>query len=224
VGRRFSDHPQVVLEWTPLQYRGRGDASWISACLNFRSPDGPAAGDLQILPSNVPMAVLTGHPAAARPALPMLISAMNPEPTGRLRLVSADPDVPMTVDYGYLSTAAVRAALRFGVRTALTLVSSTAFAGATAASPDLDLRTAADDTALDRWIRDRLGTSLHTCGSAPMGSPDDPTTVVDQFGRVHGIDGLRVADTSILPAVPRRGPANTAVLIGEVVADSLRRA
>lgn len=223
VGRRFSDHPQVVLEWTPAAYPGRGNASWISAALNFRSPDGPAAGDLQILPSNVPMAVLTGHPVAARPALPLLISAMSPEPTGRLGLVSTDPDVPMTVEYGYLSTEAGRAALRNGARTALALVTGPAFAGRTGAPPDLDPRTADDDAALDRWIRDRLGTSLHTCGTAPMGSPDDPTTVVDQFGRVHGIDGLRVADTSILPAVPRRGPANTAVLIGEMIADSLRR-
>lgn len=223
VGRRFSDHPQVVLEWTPRDYRGRGDASWISACLNVRSPAGPSAGDLQILPSNVPMAVLTGQAAAATPALPVLISAMNPEATGRLRLVSAEPDVPMTIEYGYLTTAKGRAALRAGVRTALALVMSAAFAGATAGPPDLDPRTAADDTALDAWIRGRLGTSLHTCGTAPMGSPDDPASVVDQFGRVHGVEGLRVADTSILPAVPRRGPANTAVLIGEIVADSLRR-
>ena len=101
-------------------------------------------------------------------------------------------------------------------------MSSTACAGVTGGPPDLDHRTATDDTALDRWIRNRLGTSLHTCGTAPMGSPDDPRTVVDQFGRVHGIDGLRVADTSI-PAVPRRAPANTAVLIGEMVVDALRR-
>jgi len=45
---------------------------------------------------------------------------------------------------------------------------------------------------------------------------------VDQAGRVHGIDGLRLADTSILPAAPLRGPANTAVLIGEIVAHALR--
>src|SRR6478735_8294737 len=53
------------------------------------------------------MAVLTGQPAEARPTLPVLFSAMNPEPTGHRRLASADPDVPMTIEYGYLSTAAV---------------------------------------------------------------------------------------------------------------------
>lgn len=227
VGSRFSDHPQVVLEWTPKDYRDRGDASWISACLNVGSSGGTASGDLQILPSNVPMRVLTGQPTAAgssaKPTLPVLISAMNRDPTGRLRLVSADPEVPMTVEYGYLTTATGRAALRAATRTALALVSSAAFAGVTGAPPDLDPRTAADDTALDGWIRGRIGTSLHTCGTAPMGSPDDPATVVDQCGRVHGVEGLRVADTSILPAVPRRGPANTAMLIGEIVADSVRR-
>jgi predicted dehydrogenase (TIGR03970 family) len=222
VGRSFSDHPQVALEWTPRAYRGRGDASWITGCLNLRSPDGPACGDLQILPSNVPMNVLTGRPAAATPTLPVLISAMNPEPTGRLRLTSADPGMPMEIRYGYLSTAAGRAALREAVRVALGLVSTAAVGRASDGPADLPPRIAADDAALDRWIRERLGTSLHTCGTAPMGPPDDPAAVVDQFGRVHGIDGLRVADTSILPAVPRRGPANTAVLVGEIVADSLR--
>jgi len=224
VGRRFSDHPQVVLEWAPRDYRGRGDHSWISACLNFRSTDGPRSGDLQILPAKVPMSVLTGGATPAKPTLPVLISVMRPAPTGGMRLLCADPDVPLDIRYGYLSTAGGRARFREAVRTALALVSSRAFAGVAAGEPDLDRRTAADDTALDGWIRDRLGTSLHTSGTAPMGSPDDPSTAVDQFGRVHGIDGLRVADTSILPAAPLRGPANTAVLIGEMIAHALRSA
>ncbi|MFN8197146.1 MAG: GMC family oxidoreductase N-terminal domain-containing protein [Nakamurella multipartita] len=60
VGRRFSDHPQVVLNWVPRDYRGRGADSWISGVLNARSAGGPAAGDLQVLPAHVPMSVLTG--------------------------------------------------------------------------------------------------------------------------------------------------------------------
>ena len=49
-------------------------------------------------------------------------------------------------------------------------------------------------------------------GTAAMGR------VVDGEGRVHGVSGLRVADTSILPTAPHRGPANTTVLIDELVA------
>jgi choline dehydrogenase len=81
----------------------------------------------------------------------------------------------------------------------------------------VDLPTRPDDAALDRWIADHLGTAQHLSGTAPMGS------VVDQFGRVEGLRGLRVADLSILPTVPMRGPAATAVLIGERVADFIAR-
>lgn len=76
---------------------------------------------------------------------------------------------------------------------------------------------------LDRWLRSHLGTAILLCGSAKFGRPDDPLTVVDQYGRVHGVVGLRVADTSILPTAPLRGPAATAILIGELVADFIRR-
>ncbi|HSA48991.1 MAG TPA: GMC oxidoreductase, partial [Yinghuangia sp.] len=76
-----------------------------------------------------------------------------------------------------------------------------------------------DDRALDAWIRVRLGTSQHTCGTVPMG----PSGAVDAHGRVHGMPGLRVADTSVLPTAPLRGPAATAFLIGELAADSLLR-
>lgn len=45
---------------------------------------------------------------------------------------------------------------------------------------------------LDRWLRSHLGTAIHLWGSAKFGRPDDPLTVVDQYGRVHGVVGLRV--------------------------------
>ncbi|MEV0487815.1 GMC oxidoreductase [Streptomyces sp. NPDC050508] len=83
-------------------------------------------------------------------------------------------------------------------------------------------RLLADDGALDAWIASHLGTAHHTCGTAPMGPADDPATVVDQYSRVHGVAGLRVADTSVLPDAPLRGPAATAVLLGELVAHAMR--
>lgn len=72
----------------------------------------------------------------------------------------------------------------------------------------LDDGTLASDELLDAWILAHLGT-------AAMG------TVVDGAGRVQAVSGLRVADTSILPVVPTRGPFNTAVFIGELVVRSM---
>jgi choline dehydrogenase-like flavoprotein len=55
-----------------------------------------------------------------------------------------------------------------------------------------------------------------------MGPAEDEGAVVDQYGRVHGLTGVRVADTSILPFAPSRGPAATAILIGERIAEFIR--
>ena len=51
-----------------------------------------------------------------------------------------------------------------------------------------------------------------------MGQESDPFAAVDQHGRVHGIEGLRVADISIMPSITRRGPYASAVMIGERIA------
>ena len=71
---------------------------------------------------------------------------------------------------------------------------------------------------MDGWIAAHLGTSMHLCATVPMGPASDPDAAVDQFGRCHGIEGLRVVDLSILPSAPTRGPACTAVTLGEHLA------
>jgi choline dehydrogenase len=55
-----------------------------------------------------------------------------------------------------------------------------------------------------------------------MGPASDPGAVVDQYGRVHGLSGLRVADASIMPTIPRANTHLTCVMIGERVADWMR--
>ncbi|WP_317452626.1 mycofactocin system GMC family oxidoreductase MftG [Streptomyces sp. CBMA29] len=225
VGGSFCDHPQIVVEWTPVRDVPAADGSWLGGALHLTSSGGSAAGDLEILQSLTPTAALTAARTALPGApLPFLVSAQAPRPRGRLRIVSADPAVPPTVDYGYLRTPDDRRPLREAVRTTAALIAAPAFRTVvepgTTAGPGQG--TLADDGLLDAWIRARIGTSVHACASAPMGPADDRYAVVDQYGRVHGVRGLRVADTSILPAAPLRGPAATAVLIGEVVADAIR--
>ena len=127
------------------------------------------------------------------------------------------------IDYRYLSTDFDRERMRLGIRTAVALLRTRAFAPLFERLTELDDATLDDDDALDAWMLAHLGTAIHLCGSAPMGPSSDADAVVDRFGRVHGVEGLRVADTSILPTAPSRGPAATAVLIGELVARFIRR-
>ena len=75
------------------------------------------------------------------------------------------------------------------------------------------------DRELDAWVRAHLTTAIHLAGTARMGPDTDHGAVVDQRLRVRGVAGLRVVDTSVMPRVPSRGPAATAVMLGERAAE-----
>jgi choline dehydrogenase-like flavoprotein len=222
VGARFSDHPQLTLQCGRQGDWGEPVDNWMGACLHLEL-DG-SLGQAEMLQSLVPVAGLVRGEVSV-PGAPMafLVSALAPRPAGRVRLQSADPDVPAVVEHGYLATPSDRARLRCAVRAAASVLDGSAFVADRSPSFAVEPPVLADDDALDAWIRGGLGTSQHTCGTVPMGPEGSPEAVVDQFGQVHGLSGLVVADTSILPDAPQRGPAATAVLVGEIVAAALRR-
>jgi choline dehydrogenase-like flavoprotein len=128
-----------------------------------------------------------------------------------------DGDRPW-IDAGYLRDAGDRADWRAAVRAAVDLVRSEDFGSLVehwhGPSPEI----VAVDRDLDAWVAAYLGTSHHLCATAPMGPDDDPDAVVDQLGRVRGVDGLAVVDLSILPDAPGRGPSCTAVVLAEHLA------
>ena len=77
----------------------------------------------------------------------------------------------------------------------------------------------ASDDALDAWLMRNAGTSHHVSGTCKMGPDTDSMAVVDQNCRVHGTEGLRVADASVMPDVIRANTNATTIMIGERVAD-----
>ena len=72
------------------------------------------------------------------------------------------------------------------------------------------------------WIRDNACGSWHASGTCRIGRPDDPRAVVDSDARVIGVDGLRVVDASIMPAVISANTMLTTVMAGEKIADAIK--
>jgi choline dehydrogenase len=126
-------------------------------------------------------------------------------PDSRGTLAPGDPPV---LRYGYLRTEHDRRRLRHLVRLAADLLRA-----GLGTRLDPDGAVLGTDRALDGWIAAHLGTAQHLCGTAPIGP------VVGADLHVHGVPGLRVADLSVLPVVPHRGTAATAVAIGEAAAE-----
>jgi len=153
-----------------------------------------------------------------RDDLQLNCSLMRPHSRGELKLASADPHVPPAIEFNYLSQPHDRAAVRYSLRTAADLLRTPSMRKLGAVRTVMTDQEMADDATLDAWIAAQLGTAFHTACTARMGPDNDPQAVVDQFGRVRGVRGLRVADLSICPTIVRRGCSATAILIGERVA------
>jgi 5-(hydroxymethyl)furfural/furfural oxidase len=76
-----------------------------------------------------------------------------------------------------------------------------------------------DDEAIGDWIKSSVWSGWHVSGTCRMGSADDRMAVLDSVCRVRGVNGLRVADASIMPTIVRANTNITTIAIGEKAAD-----
>jgi choline dehydrogenase len=147
------------------------------------------------------------------------IMLLRPQSRGRVSLRSADPHAPPAVQFGYLSQPAEMARLVAGVRRMRSVFAAPAFDGLR--GEEIEPGAAAiDDSALGAWIRARADMQCHPVGTCAMGSSD--TAVVDSALRVHEVDGLRVADASVMPTIIGGGAFAATVVIAEKAAEILR--
>jgi 5-(hydroxymethyl)furfural/furfural oxidase len=80
----------------------------------------------------------------------------------------------------------------------------------------------ADERAMEDWIRAGTQGDWHPCGTCRMGAPDDAMAVTDAGGRVLGVEGLRVADASLMPSIPCANPNITVIMMAEKIAAGIR--
>jgi len=79
-----------------------------------------------------------------------------------------------------------------------------------------------DDETIVKLCKERSGSGYHPCGTARMGPKEDPDSVVNEFGQLHGLANVLVADASIMPSVPRANTNLTSIMIGEKIGEWLR--
>lgn len=202
VGRGFSDHPEIAV---PYRYRDavmhRPGTPVLQVCLNI-------GDEYEIRPYTASFTDLVQGSPLMPPQLG--VALMNPVSRGEIALDPADPLGLPRVRYRYLEVGEDRRSARRGLEVALDLL----------AGPQLRALTEPLDVALtDEWIAAHLGTSQHLSGSCRMGPDPADGAVVDDRCGVHGLEGLAVVDTSVIPRVPTRGPHATAVMLAERAVD-----
>ena len=224
VGQNLRDHPAVF-----MLFRSTGEAPGVLAPsiqvgLRYTVEGSDTRNDMQVSP----LLMTSEH----RPANVQVDSSDNhfgisiglqlAVGAGEIRLVSTDPGVQPHLNYNYLSEPWDRERMRKAVRLAIRLSQHPAFKDIIVdrLSPsDADL---ASDDALDDWLLRNVGTQHHSSGTCKMGPASDPMAVVDQYCRVHGLQGLRVVDASVMPDVIRANTNATTIMIGERVSDWIK--
>jgi choline dehydrogenase len=142
---------------------------------------------------------------------------------GELRLVSADSHQQPQMDYHLLDHPYDLSRMRDAVRMHIEFGKHPAYNGILKEIIDPLPQHLESDETLDQWLLSRASTMHHISCTARMGAADDPMAVVNQYGQVHGIDGLRIVDLSIMPDCPRANTNSPAMTIGERVAEFMTR-
>jgi choline dehydrogenase len=144
------------------------------------------------------------------------VCQLRPESRGHIRIVSPDPDAKPAIVSNYLAAEVDRRVLLDGMKLARRIAAEPAFASNIVREIAPGSQFNSDDELL-QFARDKGTTIFHPCGTAKMGV--DPMAVVDPRLRVHGIEGLRVADAAIMPTMTSGNTNAPTIMIGEKAAD-----
>ncbi len=229
VGRNLKDHPKVYLSWSIAEgYPSQTRAAPGGAALRFTAPDSDLKNDLSISlgcfvpPRSGDIQTAPEDPESVPRSVEMMVALLLPVSQGELKLTSADYRVQPAMHYNYLADPFDRERLRAGVRMAAELAGRPElkeFVGEMVDPPEDDL---ASDDALDRWLLREATTYSHISCTCRMGPEGDDQAVVNQFGRVYGVEGLRIVDASIMPDLVR-APINPAVImLAERIAEAMQ--
>jgi choline dehydrogenase len=240
VGRNLQDHLELYIQqacrqpitlysywslagkaWVGLRWllakSGPGASNQFESAAFLRSKAGVEYPDIQyhFLPVRY-----DGRAAAEGHGFQAHVGPMRSPSRGHVTLRSADPEDPPRILFNYMSHGQDWADFRHCIRLTREIFSRPAFEPyrGKEIQPGADVRT---DEALDAFIRENVESAYHPCGTARMGRADDPMAVVDPECRVIGVEGLRLADSSVFPRIPNGNLNGPSIMVGEKASDHI---
>jgi choline dehydrogenase len=243
VGENFRDHIIARVMWrlkvreVSYNYRARG-VRLFGEVLRYLAN----GGGFLSLPSAPLLAFLRTRPELATPDVQMHIVPyaikdpkrrklqdwpgmaigcyqLRPESMGSIHIRSADPNQHPAIRFNFLADPIDRQAMVGAVKMARRIMEQKPMEPYRDSEFSPGAAVASDDEILD-WIRRNSETAYHPIGTCRMGP--GPNAVVDERLRVHGLEGLRIADASIMPTMPSGNTNAACIMIGEKAADLLR--
>jgi choline dehydrogenase len=229
VGENLQDHPLVAAVWPVTQDSAVPDPASGAAARDYELLGrGPLASFMQVvalhrLSADAPapdvqfnFVTFRGESGPVVASAPILLT---PRSRGSVRLASADPAQRPLVDPRYLTDDQDRRMLLRG----LTWLRDELFAAPelrALTGPALTPAPAADTDALETYVTEQATSGWHLVGTCRLGTDTD--AVVGPDLAVHGIEGLLVADASVMPTVPRGNTQAPTIMIAERAARSAR--
>ncbi|MDG1738171.1 MAG: choline dehydrogenase [Paracoccaceae bacterium] len=196
---------------------GPGASNQFESAAFIRSEAGVNYPDLQY--HFLPIAVrYDGKAAAEGHGFQAHVGPMRSNSRGTVRLASSNPAEAPKIQFNYMSDEKDWADFRKSIRLTREVFAQDAFKpyAKHEIQPGDALQS---DEELNGFIKEHVESAFHPCGTCKMGSADDPNAVVDPHGRVIGVDGLRVADSSIFPRITNGNLNGPSIMVGEKMAD-----
>ncbi len=198
---------------------GLGASNQFESAAFVRSKPGVDYPDIQY--HFLPIAVrYDGQAAAEGHGFQAHVGPMRSKSRGAVTLNSADPKADPTIFFNYMSHPDDWADFRHCIRLTREIFGQAAF-NPYRGKEILPGADAQSDEDLDAHIREHAESAYHPCGTCKMGRADDPMAVVDPECRVIGVEGLRVADSSIFPRITNGNLNGPSIMVGEKASDHI---
>ena len=199
--------------------KGLGASNQFESCAFIRSKAGVDYPDIEY--HFLPIAVrYDGKAAAEGHGFQVHVGPMRSKSRGAVTLRSGDPKDQPRILFNYMSDPSDWEDFRACVRLTREVFEQPAMAGHVKAEiqPGNGVQS---DAELDAFLKEHVESAYHPCGTCRMGRRDDRLAVVDEECRVIGVEGLRVADSSIFPQVTNGNLNGPSIMTGEKAADHI---